>query len=283
MKNTITTTDIASVIGIDPYKTPVDVYREKVGEAEAEVSEAMEIGSALKEVAKRVWESKSGKTIVEVEEKVKGHSSAKVDGTVDGQPIMVVTSPVAWDEIPEVVNVKAQHQMGLEDSWKKMTVVCMVTGYGKAISVYEIARDEEAISVLQNAAESFWAENVEKKVAPAPVNVEDCRKIWGRNEEGTSVEADEATAEAVANLKAVSANIKALEAEEEALKKTIMSAMGSNEVLTVGGKKAVSWKCNKDSVKVDYKGLVESLAPAADILAEHTSTVPGARVFRVSK
>ena len=284
MKNNgITTSEVSCILGINPHKTAVELWEEMVGEKETETTESMKIGSVLKEVAKKVWEDASGKKIEKAEAPVKGHSVGTVCGTVDGQPVLVKTAPVAWDETPEEVEVQAQHVMGTNDEWNKVTVICLVTGFGKGLTTCEIERDDVKIANIQEAVETFWTENVEGKNAPAPQNIDDCRKIWGRNEDGTTVEADEETAKAVADLKETTAKIKALEAEEEALKKTIMTAMGTNEILTIGGKKAISWKCNKDSSKVDYKGLVEALAPAADLLAEHTSTIPGARVFRVSK
>lgn len=281
MEKKITTSEIPAILGIDTYKTAVDLWKEKIGEVSTpEATEAMEIGSALKEVAKRVWEIKSGKAIKPGVQVESGHVCGTVDGVVDGTPVIIQTVPVAWDEIPEAVTAKAQAYMAM-GGWNSIKVICMVSGFGKCIEEHEITADESGKAILA-AAEHFWTENVEKKVAPAPQTIEDCRKIWAKAEDNT-VEATEEVAAQVEALKEATAKVKEAEAAADALKKSIMEAMGTAETLTVNGKKAVTWKNNKDSVKVDYKTLVEALAPSAEVLAEHTSTVPGARVFRISK
>jgi len=283
MNNTeikISTSEVPAIIGVDTHKTAVNVWEEKTGKVTpTETTEAMEIGSALKEVAKRVWEVKTGKIVKPGVQVSSGHSCGTVDGMVDGTPVMIQTTPFAWDEIPEAVKVKAQHYMAM-GGWSSIKVICMVSGCGKAIEEHEIEADASGKAILE-AVEHF-VENVEKEVAPAPQTIEDCRRIWSKSE-GDTVEATEEIAAKIEALKAATAKAKEAEAEADALKKSIMEVMGSAETLTVNGKKAITWKSNKDSVKTDYKALVEALAPSAEVLAEHTSTVPGARVFRIAK
>ena len=281
MENCITTCEVPAILGIDPHKTAVDVFDEHAGLAKPETTEAMKIGAALKEVAKKVWEEETGVKIEEAEMVSSGHSCGKPDGMVDGCPLIVASSPVAWDEIPETIVVKAQHYMGM-GGWEKTRVICMVSGFGKCISEYEIERNEEVGKSILEKDENFWTENAEKDMAPDPKNIEDCRKIWPVSM-GETIDANEEIASKVESLKVANAKVKEAEAEADGLKKEIMEFMGNAEILMVNGKKAISWKNNKDSSKVDYKGLVEALAPSSDLLAEHTSTVPGARVFRVSK
>ena len=282
MENCITTCEVPAILGIDPHKTAVDVFEEHVGHSSSqEATEAMKIGAALKEVAKKVWEEESGVKIEEAEMVSSGHSCGKPDGMVNGCPLIVASSPVAWDEIPETISVKAQHYMAM-GGWNKIKVICMVSGFGKCISEFEIDRDEEIGKAILEDVENFWTDNVEKEVAPEPQNIEDCRKIWPISA-GETIDANDEIAAKVEALKVANAKAKEAEAEADGLKKEIMEAMGTAEILMVNGKKAITWKNNKDSVKVDYKTLVEALAPSSDLLAEHTSTVPGARVFRVSK
>ena len=55
--------------------------------------------------------------------------------------------------------------------------------------------------------------------------------------------------------------------------------MGSAATLIYQGKPLATWKNNKDSVATDWKAAYLDLGPAADHIAQFTTTKPGARPF----
>jgi hypothetical protein len=62
----------------------------------------------------------------------------------------------------------------------------------------------------------------------------------------------------------------------ERLKTEILSFMGHAEKLTHAGKTLATWKCAKNSQRIDTKSLA---AAHPDIALAHTSTVLGSRRF----
>lgn len=293
--------DVAAILGISPWKTPLDVYLDKIGEApETPVTESMLLGTALEQFVADRFTEQTGRQTSRFNTLLKrGHSIGNVDRLIvpEGQRLgsngtkiatdellECKTSSVEWtDGVPAYYLSQVQHYMGLDDMFKRATVACMFIGLTKSFKLYTVERDNELIGNLQDAVERFWADHVEKRIPPAPQSEEDCRKLWSRNEAGATLEADDAIKDAVSNLRDVTAKIKALEGEESALKKQIMEAMGTNEILTIDGKKAVTWKCNKDSVKTNWQMLAESYNPDEAKIAEFTTTTAGARVFRLGK
>jgi len=293
--------DVAAILGLSPWKTPLDVYYDKVGAPNDQPeTEAMRIGTELEDYVARSYERDTGLKVVRFNSLLqKGHSIGNLDRLVipEGEKIAAhqgeirtsrfleckTSSSEEWEEVPEHYLAQVQHYLGLDERLEHADVAALFLGFGKSFRIYHVEKDAELIKTMQEAVERFWAEHVEKRIPPAPTSEADCRKLWEAHEPGKIVEADEALAQVAADLKALNAEIKAKEAQADDLKGKLMAAMGDAEELRFGLQKLATWKNNKPSAKTDWQALATHLEPSEELVAEYTTTKPGARVFRLAK
>ena len=267
--------DVAALLGVSPWKTPLDVYYDKIGaEKDEPETEAMRIGTELEDYVARSYERETGLKVVRFNTLLqKGHSIGNLDRIVipEGEKIAAhqgelrtdrfleckTSSSEEWEEVPEHYLAQVQHYLGLDDKLQHADVAALFLGFGKSFRIYRVEKDADLIKAMQTAVEKFWAEHVEKRIPPAPTCEADCRRLWEAHEPGKIVEADE-------------------------LKGRLMAAMGDGEELRFGLQKLATWKNNKASTKTDWQALAAHLEPSEELVKEYTTTKPGARVFRLA-
>lgn len=292
--------DVAALLGVSPWKTPLDVYYDKIGaEKDEPETEAMRIGTELEDYVARSYERETGLKVVRFNTLLQhGHSIGNLDRLVipEGEKIAAhqgelrtdrfleckTSSSEEWEEVPEHYLAQVQHYLGLDDKLQHADVAALFLGFGKSFRIYRVEKDADLIKAMQTAVEKFWAEHVEKRIPPAPTCEADCRRLWEAHEPGKIVEADEALAQVAADLRAINAEIKAKEAQADELKGRLMAAMGDGEELRFGLQKLATWKNNKPSTKTDWQALAAHLEPSEELVKEYTTTKPGARVFRLA-
>ena len=107
--------------------------------------------------------------------------------------------------------------------------------------MYEVKRDEDVIDAIVSKCRDFWENHVLKDIPPAPVNVDDIKKMYSRDN-GEMAEATNDQAIDIGELRNLKEQIKALKEQEEAVASRLIMAIGEKTGLTLGGKKAVTYK-----------------------------------------
>ena len=105
------------------------------------------------------------------------------------------------------------------------------------------------------------------------------RRRFPRDERPLLDPTDEAR-ELVSRLRDARSRRESAEAEEEQLQQQVKAIIAD-----AGGIATLcTWKCNRPSTKTDWEALVKDLPCSipAGLIAKHTTTKPGARVFRLS-
>lgn len=188
------------------------------------------------------------------------------------------------DEVPEKHLVQVQWQLevvGLEEA----TLVALVNGDYRE---YPIRRDREVGGMLLEVVGRFWRENVLARVPPAVNGTEAYTAYLKRRHPKDAAPALPATPELrdlVVKVKEAKAQLKAAEEAESLLVNQLRAQLGD----AAGVEGLCTWKANKDSPKTDWEAVAQALlvhAPegmATRLLAENTTTRPGARVLRFSK
>ena len=299
-KSGIGGSDVASLLGLSPWRSAMDVYYDKVSDRSDErETEAMRIGTALEQFVADRFEEETGRKTSRFNGLLQvGHCIGNIDRLVvpegarlgsykdeikTDELLECKTSSKDWEgEVPAYYQAQVQHYMGLDPAFKRATVACLFLGFDKRFQTFRVERDDSLIRSMQEAVEAFWRDHVEKRVPPPPQNEDDCRKLWLSNEPGKLVEADERLADVARQLAALTAELKAREDEAKALRGELMAALGDGETLAFNGQKLCTWKSNKPSNKVNWQALAESLNPADELVQQFTETKPGARVFRLS-
>lgn len=254
--------DAAAVLGLSKWKTPLQVYLDKRGEApEIPDNEAMLWGRALEPVIRQQYAERTGRAVLMPDGILRhpAHSFmlANLDGmTEDRRVVEIKTARTAqaWgepgsDEVPQDYLLQVQHYMAVTGF--EVADIAVLIG-GSDFRLYEVPADRELQEMLIDAEDAFWR-NVEQGIPPEPVSYADMQARFGRaSREGmVEAESDPDVLVAVAKLRAIRETMKTMEADEEAQKAVIMKALGEKDTLTIAGQPAVTWKAAKPAQRFD--------------------------------
>lgn len=290
-KNGIGGSDASSIMGLNPYSSPLKVYLDKIGKGEDKVTtEAMRQGTDLEQyVAERFCEEtglqvrrcnqilqhpKYDWMLANVDRLIVGHNAGLECKT---------TSPYSKFKFDEgEINPhyywQSVHYMAVTgaDTWYVAVLVL-----GKAFHVFEIRRDEAAIRQLIDAEKVFWEEHVLKKDPPLPTGSEvDDEAVAAVYPEGDDAEEDAELfdIENILDLRNLTLKRREeIDAEIREYDQQIKMAMGKH-VHGYTNKWKVNWS-NTSTSRVDAKLLKEKYP---EIAAEVTKTTTGRR-FSVSQ
>ena len=169
--------DAAAVMGLSKWKSPFQLYLEKVGEVtNDEGNEFAYWGNQLEELVAREFTLRTGKK-VRRRNAILSHSQypfmiANLDRVVVGEKAVLECKTTnaynykEWedDEIPESYIVQVQHYMAVT-GFKKAYIACLIGG--NKFIWKQVDRDEELISMIIKAEREFWEEHVVKNIPPA--------------------------------------------------------------------------------------------------------------------
>jgi putative phage-type endonuclease len=171
--------DIAAVLGCDPWRTPYDIWLDKTGQLpDFEPNEEMEIGTILEDGV-LTWAEKSlGMLLRNQSMVVQGLPiGTNIDAIVvaDGNPVEAKTTAVIggmasdeWgdertDELPDRVILQCHvHMMA---TLKDICFVPALIG-GRGFVMYEVKRDQDIVDIISERACDFWNKYVVPVIAP---------------------------------------------------------------------------------------------------------------------
>ena len=111
--------------------------------------------------------------------------------------------------------------------------------------------------MIKEKCSRFWNENVLKKIPPDPINIDDVLQLYGKSN-GKAVEAQGELAIDYGEYARIAGEIKELKKQQDALKTKLAIGMKDNEILTLDGKKVLTYKTQSrkffdmDSFKEDH-------------------------------
>lgn len=286
--------DAAAVCGLNPYKSPVDVYLEKIGQSEpVEENERMRWGNLLEDVVAQEYARRTGRQVRRRNSTFRHREHDFMVGNIDRDVVgerrlLECKTADKWtlsqwgepgsDEVPEYYLVQVAHYLAVLDY--HVADLAVLIG-GNDFRIYTIERDRELEASLIEREYDFWWKHVQLELPPPPSREADLRTLWPRDN-GASIEATPDVEAAVERLRALKAALKQGEAEADELELAIKAHMGEGATLLVGadGRKLATWKCAKDSSRLDAKALEAELP---DVAAAYMKTVPGSRRFLLAK
>lgn len=279
--------DVAGILGLSKWSTPLDVYLSKIGQAEEkELTPAMYWGNILESVIRDEFQCQTGIELATGLQPIyrargeNGFMLASLDGlTKDGQIVECKTarSDADWGEagsgeIPVYYQTQVQHYMSVLGA--QLAYVPVLIG-GSDFRIYVVERDQNFIEDMIEAERAFWFDHVCAKVPPDPLNATDAKKIWPRDS-GDALEVDEVTAEFVAKLKSLKQELKALEEHVEFFDDRVRLSFKDAAMLTHKGVPLATYKA-QDTTRIDTK-LLELEHPHLAKIYKKTTT---SRVLRI--
>lgn len=285
--------DVAAILGISRWKTPLDVYLDKIGEAEEQPDNAaMQFGRLLEPVLLTLYAEQSGQALVEVPPSMHHvkHSfmMASLDGlTASGRVVEIKTARWSdgWgepgtDEIPDYYTSQVQHYLAV--TAKPVADVAVLIG-GSDFRIYTVEADQELQALLIEQEAAFW-QRVQDRNPPEPVSESDLIRIYPKSLK-SAIETTPEISSKISSLASLKANIKELDHEADAIKLALQHIIGDHGGITMDGKPLVTWKAAKDSAKTDWQAVALVLSGYVDaerfslMIEGNTQIIPGSRRF----
>jgi putative phage-type endonuclease len=296
-------TDIGAVLGLSPYKTPLELWSELVsGEqptsrdlihlrfgqhAESFIASEYERATGLftAQLSPTLFHKKHGFMFGHVDRFVveTPDTPAVVDGTITANKLLECKTSSAFskndwgepgtDQVPPLYLVQCAWYMAITECQSADLAVLIGNS---DFRIYTIERDLELEDLILSHALHFWSDHVIGQKPPGPINVQDASLLFPKESSGSSVEANEAMLESIRLYQDNCAKSQALSTECDRLKLEILNYMGHAEKLTHAGETLATWKCAKPSNRIDTKALAQA---HPDIASAFTSSVLGSRRF----
>lgn len=251
--------EAAAVLGVSPYRTPLDVWRAKTAPPEvqdAAPSEAAHFGHLLEDVVAREYARRMD-VRVRRSNRTWRHPEhhwmlAHLDRRVEGAGILECKTAGAWrgsewadsgtvieraedGGIPDEYYVQVQHQLAVTELGE--ADVAVLIG-GQDFRIYHLRRDPQFIGALIEIERDFWS-HVERRSAPAPTTWQDLTSLYPRDD-GTAVEADSDDIERIRYLLTLRERMREDRATEDAIKLELARKLGAGDSLVYDGRVLVT-------------------------------------------
>lgn len=291
--------DAAAAVGLNPYKSMLELWLEKTGrDAELEKPNPNDTthpvfwGTLLEPIVAAAYSQQTGNRVRKVNAVLRHPTVPFMLANLDrevigGSDVQILECKTAgefgarvWrDGVPEYVQLQVQHQLAVTGKRAAHVAVLLC---GQKLDVHYIERDDELIARLIELETRFW-QYVESDTPP-PTDGSDSadralRCLFPRDAGSTVDFSDDRNLSGTfSDLVTVRAEIESREQLESKLKQCLQQAMGdASRALFETGE--VTLKRSKDGSSVDLKRL---LTDHPELQKQYAVTKPGTRRFLVS-
>lgn len=292
-KGGIGSSDAAAAVGLNPYKSPLELWMEKTGRAAANddhagLDDPRYWGTLLEPFVAIAYQQKTERRVRKINA-VLQHPAfpfmlANIDREVIGSDeVQILECKTAgefgsrlWrDGVPEYVQIQVQHQLAVTGKAAADVAVLLC---GQQLEVFHIPRDEDVIARLIVLEARFW-EYVETDTPPPADGSESAaralRQLYTGGGGTLDFSENQHLSQVFEDLRTLRCELDAKGRQAEILKQSLQEAMGdsSRAVFATG---EVTYKRAKDGTQLDTKRLAQE---RPDIAARYTVTRPGSRRF----
>lgn len=309
--------DLGAILGLNPYRTPFQVWSEKTGRSESFTGNLQtRFGSYAEEFVAREYSDRTGRQVQRYNSLLR-HPNAPLLGHIDR--LVVPEGAKRASHQREIrtdlgLEVKTAHALaasrngdwgepGTDAVPASYLIQCqaymLLTGcahwdlavlFGNSdFQIYHLHQDQELGEYIVEEASRWWRDYVVADVPPPPSSELEARQRWPGHTPGKVVDLDEAQAELLRDYAALKRQTKSQEAWEKLLRDQLFPVLADADEIRINGQPVATYRANKASDKTDWKALADELLRGFDpddrarYLAEYTTTVPGARVLRLGK
>ncbi len=307
-------TDISALLGLNPWKTPLDLWLDKTGRARDAGSneEAMYWGSVLEDLVAKRYAEVEGLRVQRVNRmlvlpetvaianidravvnpEISGIVRVKPDGhrlTTDRILECKTAHALAanrddWgepgtDQVPEHYWLQVQWYLGITGA--RVGDLAVLFG-GQRHCIYTIEAEDDLFSDLVHEANAWWSEHIDTDTPPEPSTEDECRRLWRSHTAGKTRAVDVTVFETARTLAGLQAEIKRLKAQASEARAELMKAFVDAEAIEYQGRRLATWKQSKPGRKTDWKGLAEFLGAGPEYIEKFPTENEGARVLRLN-
>jgi putative phage-type endonuclease len=281
--------DIAAVMGMSRWTTPLQLWSEKTGKVEPEdisEKEYVEMGNELEETVARLFTKRTGKKVRRAPKNyrhpVHDFVRCQVDRLVEGtDQLLECKTASAWkekewegEEIPQEYILQVNWQLGI--TGRNVGHIAVLIG-GQKFLYKEIQFDPELFNNQLQAALDFWR-MVEEKQEPMAMGADNSFMVeLHPKEESEELQEVQELNASIGLVQQLKATIKETIEQKEEIEAKIKQAIGDNAGILTDEYK-VTWKRQQTS-RLDTKSLKIS---EPDVYAAFLKTSES-RVLRVRK
>jgi putative phage-type endonuclease len=297
-KHGIGSSDAAAAVGLNPYKSQLELWMEKTGRDTdlpkpdpTDTTAPVYWGTLLEPIVAASYTQQTGRKVRKVNAVLQHPDRpwmlANIDREVVGaSDVQILECKTAgefgarhWrDGVPEYVQLQVQHQLAVTGKQAADVAVLLC---GQQLKVHRIERDDSLIAKLMLLQERFW--HYVTTDTPPPTDGSDSsatalQYLYPRdNGKQLDFSQDSQMSALFTDLQDARSQVDKYKQLEEQYKQQIQQAMGdaSKAAFETG---SVSWKRSKDSTVLDTKRL---LSDHPELLAQYSMTRSGSRRFLV--
>lgn len=293
-KSGIGSSEVATILGINPWETPYQLWRQKKGlDAPKQETFAMKAGHYLEEAVSMFWHDETNRTIIK---------SSAGDWLIrnDDKPFLQVSPDRTYwltesrrpqdkgileckttqmkvdpEDLPKHWFCQLQYQLGVAELQQgSLAWLCS----GREFGYKDLEFVPDFFEWIVEEVTKFWVDNILGNREPDAVNVADVLIKYNRHTEGKIIEASLDTYLAYEDLRQVREQLAQLEDDKEELEEKIKLAFGDAEAISYQGQTLATWKAPKPSEKFDAKAFAKAYP---DLAKQFTVPYQGSRRFLV--
>ena len=256
--------DMAAVLGLSPWRSPIDVWLDKTSDTvEEKESEPMYWGNVLEEVVAQEFAKRSGYKVrnnnFTLQSEEYPYLLANIDREIVGIDAGLECKTAnafkanEWDgdNVPDAYYIQCQHYMAV--TGKASWWIAALIG-GNTFVYKEIKRNDEVIQAIIDTGAAFW-ELVESNTMPAPDDTKQCenalKKLYQKSN-GQSVELPANYGNMIIDYLEIKNQLSELETKKRGIENVMKDFLKDNEKATYG-EHFVSWKSTKPRETFDAK------------------------------
>ncbi len=260
--NYIGGSEVATILGENPYSTPLQLWLRKRGAMPPiEDSDIMRFGNFFEPILALHFEQTTGLRTRQISKTYTHHKYDFLRANIDRQILANPEKGIISTAVLELKTTTSHRLKALDGeypiSWLfQLQHYIGITGYEQAyLQVYErdtcifhdpvlIKRDDDLIAENLSKLISWWQIHMIKGKQPEPINGEDTLILYPNSHDGKVLEASPKELQIYEELKQVRSRKEDFIKQEEHLKIKLKNRLGHHERIVAGGKSLVSWKSN---------------------------------------
>lgn len=268
-KSGIGSSEVATIVGLNPWETPYQLWRRKVGiDPPKEENFAMKAGHYLEDAVSRFWADETGRKVIKrsagdwiIRDNKHPFLQVSPDRTYwlgesranDDKGILECKTTqmcIDADDLPKHWFCQVQYQLGVAGYTQgSLAWLCSARDFGYT----DITLVPDFYEWLTDEVARFWTDNIQGDKEPDAVSVSDVLLKYNRHTNGKSIEVSDDVFQAYLQLKDVRKELAELDERKESLEAKIKLAFTDAEALTHDGQTIATWRSPKPSRRFDTK------------------------------
>lgn len=296
-KGGIGSSEVGTILGLNPYETPYQLWRKKKGlDAPTPENFAMRAGHYLEDAVSLFYQDETGNEIIKASAgdwiivnderpflRVSPDRTCWKRGMArkhDNKGIVeckTTQKEIDGDSLPQHWFCQLQYQLGVAElNWG---AIAWLTA-GREFGYRDLTFDKDFYDWMIEEVTRFWVDCIQGNQEPLAINVEDVILKSPRHIAGKMLTANDDIIAELAELKEVREELAALDQRKKAIEESIKMTMGDAEALVLPNTDDVlcTWKAGKDRTKFDDKRFAQE---HPDMYAQYTKTTAGTRTFLI--